>query len=623
MNSTVEKFNQKIEELKKRLKAISTSQNILSKLNALEDYFKQIQDYLNSINTSFSDHITQSENYSENIATLQSQIADVQQQIQNLPDLEDLNLTQMQADISTLQNDLSTLKGSSNRSISNLESQIATIQADISTITTQISTLQSNISKNTSDISTLKTTTQNHSTTLTNLTSSQNTLSSTVSNINNRLTSAESELSAITGGVDLTELNLRLHDVETFSGPIYFNYSKTDMNSLKGTGNWTSNAINFSCKAFTPLHIEINFKYTTAATSGNFVIYNIINQQTIEFTNINVKDNPNGCSYSLLYVPSYNSNYLKFQFSACPIDFVMDSMDISIYGTNVKDMRYTNDFSVFCFGGYIYLTRHYNNYITYGKFLPTDDIDIDNLPNRQDNYMDGFSHFRLYLFPFVRGSLHSDGYYYLDWETDVLIGENTINYLSATKLTEDNYDLGYVSAVRANYGGELVSGMNSNVSRFYIKNDRPGIEYYNNDNKHYALKDSVEGKFIKQFPARKHTRNVGDMSIYLYDIFHVAQKDDGCFYLIRGIDENPYCTKICKGDFATAYQQEDYSVNIYITKGNKVEKYKGYAIEENGSTKLKTNYVKTYSDCDCIMELLNNKVLRHSSTGWKIETLEY
>ncbi len=613
MNSTVEKFNQKIEELKKRLKAISTSQNILSKLNALEDYFKQIQDYLNSINTSFSDHITKSEDYSENIATLQSQIADVQQQIQNLPDLEDLNLTQMQADISTLQNDLSTLKGSSNSSISNLETQIATVQADISTITAQISTLQSNVSKNSSDISTLKTTTQNHSTTLTNLTSSQNTLSSTVSNINNRLTSAENELSAITGGVDLTELNEKANNLEKndcFSNS--FAYKKVNLNITPKDLMLYTREYYYCCRASSFLKHKIKLNYMSES-GGTMTINLLINGNNANTYTIDLEQNPNGYTLTYIYLPSYMAQTIKLN-----IDFTQevsfDSIEFLLYGQGVNYFNYYKDVVIHCFDGCSYISKIKDGMLYYDKISSTDTIDLSNLTNSKD-LTENESYYMEYC-PYVKRTVSTitsveDGFIY-----SYTNGNRRLKAISNIHMTI--YPYAYTDVVNAKFNGPRCAYIDKETHIPYMGmlNSQGGTRKYD------LIENVATGEWVYANIVKNNNRVFEDPLENTLSGESIALNEDGYMYYLPNVTLS-YGTRIGKGITSTAYKQPNGDVNVYISTLNSTKKYK-LSLNEDAK-KYESTFVLAIEDCDCVYETFNNTIVKHivSSDSWVVEILEY
>lgn len=609
MNSTVEKFNQKIEELKKRLKAISTSQNVLSKLNALEDYFKQIQDYLNSINTSFSDHITQSEDYSENIATLQSQIAEVQQQIQNLPDLEDLNLTQMQADISTLQNDLSTLKGSSNSSISNLESQIATIQADISTITAQIPTLQSNISKNSSDISTLKTTTQNHSTTLTNLTSSQNTLSSTVSNINNRLTSAESELSAITGGIDLTELDARVEELETLYPTLTLVDTETITinKTFTNVSNYTLKSIAFRASPQGTTYTRIKVTYDSQASlSHKFEFRQSAGASLVKTVSTN----------------EYPNSYTAEIFSTC-YDYInvfstilstsntikIKTITIDFFCKNSLSIEYDPEIYACCFNNEIYITKKTENSFKFGKFN-SENLSITDFPYEMPFDFNNKIN-RLFYMPKTTGTNGT-----FESVDDCLITEETTGaykrYINIDQSLQNLTQDGSRSADNT-YRCFIPAFLNDTAQIFIsgglIKFMRPFVSVGTT-----SLSGSqgvAVDKWSLCVPVLNNYQTLGSAYYEYASVCAVALNCNGYFYFLN---KNKKPIKIAKGEHATAYKQQDGTINVYIKSGNQVNQYV-ITIDENDNA---TVIYKTFIMALQVYELIDGIQIQRRSSDWVI-----
>lgn len=609
MNSTIENFTQKLEELKKRLKAISTSQNVLSKLNALQDYFSQIQDYLNAINTSFSEHITESEDYSTSINTLQTQLEEIQQQIQNLPNLNDFNLPQMQADIATLQNDLSTLKGTSNSSISNLEAQIATIQADISTITAQISTLQSNISKNSSDISTLKSTTQNHSTTLTNLTSTQNTLTNTVNNINNRLSSAESELSAITGGIDLTELDARVDDLEKMSPTLTLVDSKKIIinKTYNNVSDYLLRNIMFGGSPNGKLYARVKIEYSSSTNLKHTFGINV-NGNYASSETINTNNYPSEYQTDIFY--NCFDNSVVFALKLTTVNQIkIKSIKIDIFCKNANYIEYDPEIYVSCFNNEIYITKKTDNSYKFGKFTP-ENVSITEFPYEIIyDFNDKIN--RLFYVPKTTG----ENDVYQSYEDSIVTYDSDSIIRRYTNIDETMSNLSLQVQETYNYFySNPVPSYFDDFSHMFVRVDTIYFQRIFNSTSTIFLGSNglvKNDKWTFCAPIINNYQTLGSTHKNLNTIDGVCLNVDGYFYYLK---HSKQVLKLGRGIYASAYLQQDGTINAYITNENKITCY--VIADDNGTPYIKSKRTQMYK---IIYEILGGKRITWDGQVWRIK----
>ena len=71
---TIKDLQSELDELEKRIKAISTAQTTMSQLMAITEYFDNVQTYLSDLNETYDSHIAESETYSTQIQNLQEQV---------------------------------------------------------------------------------------------------------------------------------------------------------------------------------------------------------------------------------------------------------------------------------------------------------------------------------------------------------------------------------------------------------------------------------------------------------------------------------------------------------------------------------------------------------------------
>ena len=106
-------------------------------------------------------------------------------------------------------------------------------------------------------------------------------------------------------------------------------------------------------------------------------------------------------------------------------------------------------------------------------------------------------------------------------------------------------------------------------------------------------------------------------SVPITDYPIIAYNKNGYLYLIYGRDSLGI-TKIAKGgQFVTAYLQTDKSVTIYVNKNYNTYKYKATPISNTHTYSIE--YISKITNCDCVYEINNNKIVKHTLEGWLIQ----
>lgn len=623
MNSTIQMLKQKLEELKKRLKTITSSQNTMSAILEIKDYIKTIQEYLNTIDQNYTSHLEECSSHTTQIEDINIQIEDIYSK------LETGTGTGSNVDVEELQNSINSL----NSQINTIEEQIEQYKKDCQdnflVVSNDISDLQSEVSSNTQNISSqqneinqINSSVGSLQTNIHNLNTSQTNQNTTIDSINTRLSSAEANISTLTGGVDVSAIEERLAKLELFSGSPSVLFKKTDLNWVCNN-NTNFFYENFSCVAYQSVHIHLKLTFSNL-TNKNVTIQLVSPNQSNKILAHNASDEGVfECAFS--YLPKYNSNNIGIGIT-CDKGSILTDYELEIFGTNLKDMEYQKEFSVCCFDGYIYISQQYSNYLWYGKFSSTDDINLYELPERLTLGDGNISRTRTIFMPYVKAYADTEGVKRLESLGDVFLSSNLNGYVLCEKVDPENTStLPEMDLVTCNYFPDPVMGQNSYVWLSYLVYDRPGIKYCENGQIHYDVDDVITQEFIKMSMAKNNNRKTGDPIITTTNSFYVCQSKDGYIYLLRGTTTSPLITKVCKGEYATAYTQPDGSVNIYVRVEKNIHKYKGYATTENGVTTLCTTYITQINNAECVFELLNNKIMykRFDSNFWYTKDLEY
>ena len=127
---TIEQLNTLLEELEKRIRNISTAQSTLAQINAICTYISNVQDYLQELQTTFENHVSECDDYTNDINNLQTQIDAINESINNLIS-DDETINQIQSKLDELQTELNNFIGNSSAICESLENDISALQSDL------------------------------------------------------------------------------------------------------------------------------------------------------------------------------------------------------------------------------------------------------------------------------------------------------------------------------------------------------------------------------------------------------------------------------------------------------------------------------------------------------------
>lgn len=617
---TIEQLNTLLEELEKRIRTISTAQKTLNQINEILAYIQSVQDYLQELQTTFDNHVQECDDYSTDISNLQTQIDTINQTINNLStDNETTN--QLKTSLSELQTKVDEFIGNSSTTAESLENDISTLQTDLGSCQDDITDIESEISAINSSIGEQNTTITNLQTTQTNLQTTQSSQASTINNINSRLTTAENNISTLTGGVDVSEIDNRITVLEHNFGASALYKCESDLSLNNNSKLFNSKIFHFNCSTDAEIFITANLKFKVNATISSTSDFNlVINSNTIFTKKFKITEDMTSYSLKCMYKPEYVSNALKV-YILTTADITFDEVELTIYGQNVKLRDYQQEISVHCFNGEIYLTRHYENYIKYGKFLPTDTINLNSLPTKRlANNDDGSFTWQCFM-PYVKASTVDGVTKFIDY-TDAIGGVDTRGYNSVINLLDNEITISEdIKKALSLNNVEPIIGHFFQHFVLSIYNDRPGALPLYSGYTYYFMPDSYAlGKYTYISPARDNYRCIGDESLKPWKVSYVCQLNDGYICFVVGLNANVKQAKICKGEKATAYKQTDGSYNVYITVGNNTLVYNLIFTESTGQFDF--SLVKTIENCICVYEILGNKILKcDKSKTWSIEEI--
>ncbi|MDY2696329.1 MAG: hypothetical protein SOV27_04125 [Eubacteriales bacterium] len=597
----IEELNATIEELEKRIKAISSAGATLAQIIAVRDSLEQVKVCLNNLTTAIKDE--------EDDASV-AQLTALEQRVTTA----ETDITTLQTDLTSTQDDLETVWNNL-ASTNSVVGEHTTTLTNLQTAQTNLQTTQTNqastITTNTTDISNLKT----------RMTTAENTNTTQTNNINSlttRMTTAENNISALTGGIDVGNLENRINELDEEVRPIFtgsYIRSYQDFNGMTINNLlFMSNMIAFTSSNYEKIRVKATIKATIPPDSDSRYI--CIKSYTCNIYKSSNVFNADTNEYILdyTYIPKNRYDELYVHFYHCR-NAVLNSVEIEVYGTELKQVDLYRNLNVICFNNYRYLTYKKNDTYYYGKYATTDTIDLDNIPNTfaPTNTNNSLMYDFVYT-PAIKVSSddttlsnNADGY---------LLFSPTEHYINAFNPPEDNTTKyftdgttfihglpvwGYKRPFTAKMKSGVPAGANMNVNNGYSIFS-PILNYQKGE---WLLAYDIIDNYL--------TDNSNVLAYNNYCALFL--NENGYIYFAHEVQLN-YVTKIAKGEFAIGYKQPDGSINVYITKKHNVYKYK---VTKNTSTyKYEPTLIKTYENCDIVYEILNNQIIKCYKNEWSI-----
>lgn len=608
MSKTITDLNAEIEELEKRIKAISTSHSTLAQIIAVRDSLDQVKICLNDLNNTLvnnEDDASASEltaletkvgAIEENIVTIENDISALQTEVAIVQD----DITDISSEISTINSSI----GEQSTSITNLQSAQTSLQATQTNLQASLSSQASQISTNTTNIS------SHDSKIIANQFS--------INSLKTRVTTCEENISTLTSGVDVAEIDTRLNKVEKNSGQVVA-YEKYNYSFTLSTNVFHTRLYYYITPPKTNILHRFNISYSVNSPTGDMTIQAYINQDLVETKTITLSSYANGYQFEFLHTSNYYANNIKLVLSFTD-SITFGDMLYVIHGANVKIVKYDDTLSALTFNNYTYITVREPDKIKYGKFGPTDEIDLNNLPNELSNVDTDYCYKWMCFAPYG----HSKGFDpEFDAFYDVVIREAT-NGLHYTDTVPKS-----VPRVTYNLSDtELVCGdicplnFTKNIRVCAFK-DLPVYDRLDFDaplSTVTSIQNQISGSWLFATHICDNNRYYGQETKTLSQITFIAKHENGYMYYIHS--KSNYILKIAKGEFATAYYQPNGNINVYINKeDNTTEKYVLSLNETTGQ--FEANIATTITDCLKVFEMLNNRIAKKTSSGWQIATLAY
>lgn len=608
MDTTITKLEAELEELEKRIKALSNAQSALGHLVAIRDYFSKVQEYLEILKDEYSSGTNSCTNCEEKIADLQEQINTINNTISNLPSGGETDLSSIESEIQLL----TSVLNNHTTDISDLQTEIGYIQDELDQKTTEISEINSNIAS-------LQTTITNLQSTQTSMASAHTSMNNSISGLNTRLTTAENNISALTGGVDVSAIDSRLQALEAESDYSNIFYYKRFVYNVTPT-SYSFVSPKFGClyKQNTYGSIKLRLNYL-AQQGGTLTITYYIDDNLYQTYTVDLTTNPS--HYDVVYdgVTQYRHKYAQI-FCTCTAPITYISTELFVHGQGAFVCDTPPEISFRNFDGRLYITRRYDGYIKYGSFTETDTIDIDNLPNTFTLQQEDASYIYAEYIPYLYYATSTNNALLAYCDAFVLHTTENVRKLSLIKNIlwgEEKY-LKNLEDLNTKYFDEFnTDSYNHFVMTYLGKEKKCCLTTFQYD--HSTL-------MSKTYPCYYHIgANIPfKMSTDIYVeraemATLVISQEDNCFYFSpRSAYTKP--SKVAKGKTATLFFSTESNIYYaYISNETSTSKYKLYRNNSNGY--YNADLIEVYDDCSYYFETGINKIIKYvpSTKSWLVE----
>ena len=627
MSRTIEELQGEIDELEKRIKAISNAQTLHQQLQALDSYFNSISEYLGDIQQLLEDANTEHTTITSALSTLSSTVNTLGTRVTALENADtQVDLSEIETAISNLGTQISNLKDGSTATIADLQSDISDIQTDLGALQDGVDDMQDDISDINTDIGAMQTSINTLTSAQSSLSSAQSSLTSTVSGINSRLTSVESSVTSLTGGVDLSAFQNQLneHDAITTWNQNYFRYI-FNVNCSPENNYLYLNELKFSSNIYTPITIKVKLNYTSTASSGYATFMatansylNIINQQ------IDYSANKTVLEATSTYLLNNKFHEIKFSINSYS-NINVSSLEVEVYGSGVMQYGVNRDIEAMCCDDKIVVLKRESNGISYKLYDRTElnNISFYGFNNLISNYdsteQKNYIKYDIAPYGYSQNNTMQELMFGLIKTTPDLV--STIEPLQIYTGSNTFFNKKTLSNVA--FGFKLAGTMYSEPKLFSIQagttDARMTFSDYSSPsgrasfaltnmsfNKYWFWCRPIENNYIKA----NSSLISSNLQLKVLALFQ-----DGYIYFVDGILANPL--KLKKGLFATGYMQEDGSINIYVSNYYSTTKYK---LTINSSTnKYEISSTTEISDYNVVYELYDNKAIGQKLFGtWQV-----
>lgn len=609
MSKTIEELQSYLEELEKRIKAMSKAHTTLELLIEITSYFDTVQHYLNDIEDSFDSHTINCNTFATQIASLQEQISTINLKLQNSSgngnfDSTEINtkLQNLTTSLTTLETKLNSFMGENAISLDSLIEYISSLQTEVGSLQEQIDAITTEISSINESIGLMQTTITNLSTTQNSLSSAQNSMSANISTLETRVSTNETRLTTAETNIETNTTTVRgFNDrITNLELDYKFAYKLFDKCSLTLHMNSTENFVKsrkfqYYTKNFGDIEQNFTLNYISSG-QGTITLRFYENNVLFRTYEINLSEHPNKFDFSEIYFTTSMFQDFHFEVSSTT-SVIYTGLDCLFKGVNVYIFNHDKDLKIKIYDKKVYVTKYDNTKIYYGVFdVETFDYDTMTLDWFIDDVNDADKILYAIFLPVDYNSVtpylvceKSDGmfyYYTINPTTGELTLDSTIEYLAS---------------------GEVINAMSSS-GVFVIKDNK--LHLHGKLGPVVNMVDNVENLPTTWLTANSnmhpsYTNSFGGVSFY-------ALNENGKWYYF----DSMYTKKpTLFGDYSSIHFGSNLNfMYIYGIKNNRIDKYK--------SSSKGISLVETIEDCDFVYETSLTKRIVHTRNGWESRVVE-
>lgn len=542
-------------------------------------------------------------------------VEELEKRLKYLKKDETTNLNGLDSRLSTVESNYSTLSSQTQTNTSNISSLQSTTQTNVGNITS----LQNTVSTNSGNISSLQNLTQTHTGNISslqnaiqthagNISSLQNTVSTNTNNITtlqNTVTSHTSSISSLDGRVETLEnANCNSEIIETIN---CFDIKNFPMN-LDTFGTYENFfTCFFTCETTSYVKLKLDFEIEINNSEQRAKTFNVLLNGTVIDSHSYTVNGIENKTYTVEYtfMPTSQNNNIQYKSTettttkrTCHTKLI--NCHVEICGRNIEILNHENDFKVFLSQNKYYITKNSGSTAEY-KILNYGETDItsnylsvprpvyaidDPLANSTDRY--NYTFFNYQIYPVINFNSTTNKFEIdssdLNIATVSCVGYNTLKSLMSTvpKHSTGMQRLSYSGEYSISSPGAKKSGDN-----FVIDTSAANTYAVKEKGNHYLIFTDgvtnltsalyyqvtlngvlVPGKWVHNEAVFAKDWETTPNRHYAC----VATNEFGENYLFTQ-REATYSLYIGKGSQTSAYMQSDGSINVYLSKANRIYKY--------------------------------------------------
>lgn len=584
MKKDLTKLTQDLEELEKRIKAISTSYTTLAQIIAVRDSLDQLKTCFNELTTAIKEDDDDAS--LEQLNALSTRVTVCETDILALQ----TDLSSTQEDLATLQTDLSstnTIVGEHSTTITNLQATQTSLQSAQTNMQTTISNQTNTLSTHTTDITSLK----------------------------SRMTTAENALANV-DTEKVTQIDNRVSIIENDENNVFssFEHKNLIMHLNCGNGFVKSRLYYYRTNKGSDVLQKFTINYNSS-NSGTLTIRLYQDSRLVKTCSVDLSQNPNSFSFS--YEHYSNNSYQNYQFEvSSTTSIVFKSIDCFFYGTNIQLFEYDEELKIRCINETIYVTKYIDSKIKFGKFAKDEFnvscLNVENLPYIIDDSQDSEKiRYACFCGSFIENA--SRDYTF----NDTLVFEKTDNMLYFYNYDTSSQTMTLQQSETFVGGYDYQTCYRDKPTYIEVGNKHPSIKFFaqNYIPLEYNYYNKLKGNSYDIISVRHNYLKNGEFSTFLSSANGFIMYQDGNYYYQDCCTSNKYILlPKCKKIYANNYSR-GYGI-AFLFDGLDILIYK-YGSQEG---KEFVSYGKI-ENCDYASLLYDNKILYRKNGNYYVDLL--